>query len=149
MVEPFVRDVEPGDAEALAVNLRPADAAEIAACGLQGLEAIQGSIRASLWARTLVVDGAVAAIGGLAPMSLLGGIGSPWLLATPALSPRVLVRHAPGYIAEMHRTFPELRNFVHAENTRSIRWLRAAGFAILPAVPAVTGALFHPFVKRA
>lgn len=149
----LIRPSAPGDAEHLAANLRPADLAECLAYGRPDIAAdIASSVRRSMLCWTGFVNGELAAIMGVAPVSTLGGIGSPWMLGTPVLDQhaRVLVRASAQYIPRMLSAFPHLQNFVHAENTTSVRWLKRLGFTLHEAVPfGAPGEMFHPFEMEA
>lgn len=153
MAEVLIRPTEPGDAATLFANLRSADLAECQAYGHADLAAsLEANVRRSLLCWTGLVDGELAAILGVAPVNVLGGLGSPWMLGTPVLDrhQRVLVRSTPEYIARMLKAFPHLVNFVHARNTTSVRWLKRLGFTLHEAVPyGPLGELFHPFEMRA
>lgn len=153
MAEVLIRPTQPGDAELLFANLRTADLAECQAYGREDIAAgIVSSVNRSVLCWSGLVDGELAAIIGVAPVSLMGGVGSPWMLGTPVLDAhsRVLVRRTPEYIAKMLKAFPHLVNFVHAENTTSVRWLRRLGFTLHEAVPyGPLGEPFHPFEMRA
>lgn len=153
MADVLIRPTQPGDVGLLVANLRPADRAECEAYGRPDIAAgIASSVNRSLLCWTGLIDGELAAILGCAPIDMLGGIGSPWMLGTPVLDAhqRVLVRRTPEYIGEMLKAFPHLVNFVHAKNTTSVRWLRRLGFTLHP--PVAYGLLaepFHPFEMRA
>lgn len=153
MADVLIRPTEPGDAALLYANLRPQDLAECLAYGRPDIASgIEGSVRRSLLCWTGLVDGEIAAIIGATPLSALGGIGSPWMLGTPVLDrhSRVLVSKTPEYIARMLTAFPHLVNFVHAENTTSVRWLRRLGFTLHEAAPyGAKGELFHKFEMKA
>jgi hypothetical protein len=144
---------EPGDVADLIANLRPSDLAECQAYGRSDIAAgIEASVRRSMLCWTGYVDGELAAILGVAPVNVLTGMGSPWMLGTPVLDAhqRVLVRKTPEYIAKMLKAFPHLVNFVHARNTTSVRWLRRLGFTLHAAQPfGPLGEPFHPFEMRA
>lgn len=148
-----IRPTEPGDAAQLVAHLRASDLAECQAYGRGDIAAgIETSVARSLLCWSGFVDGELAAILGVAPINMLTGIGSPWMLGTPVLDrhQRVLVRKTPEYIAKMLKAFPHLVNFVHAKNTTSVRWLRRLGFSL--SEPAPFGALgepFHRFEMRA
>lgn len=148
MADVLIRPTEPGDVEALYANLRASDRAECQAYG-QGsiLEGIRASAARSVLCWTGFVDDQLAAIIGCAPVSLVSGIGSPWMLGTPVLNAnsRVLVDLTPSYIATMLTAFPHLVNYVHAKNTTSVRWLRGLGFTLHK--PEPYGALGEPFRK--
>ena len=153
MADVLIRPTQPGDAAILAANLRTSDLAECMAYGNADIVAsIAASVRRSVLCWTGLVDGELAAIIGVAPINLLSGIGSPWMLGTPVLDrhSRVLVRLTPAYIARMQSAFPHLANFVHVDNRTSVRWLRRLGFTLHEAVPyGVNGELFYPFEMRA
>jgi len=151
--EVLIRQTIPGDAEQLAQNLRASDEAEVRAYGHNDPTlACQRSVARSMLCWTAFVDGQLAAILGVAPLSVVSGLGSPWMLGTPVLdaSSRILVRKTPEYIAQMLKAFPHLVNFVHAENTTSVRWLRRLGFTVHEAQAfGALGEPFHPFEMRA
>lgn len=139
--------------EELAANLRDADRWELMAAGhTDHRKAIADSLTLSTHAAAALIEGRVAAIFGLAPLSLLTGVGAPWLLGTDLVTQhrRALMRLAPAYIGAMLRAYPHLVNLVHADNEFAVRWLRRAGFTFHPAHPhPATGALFHRFEMRA
>ena len=146
MVNVLVRPTEPGDVELLHANLRPSDLAECLAYGdADVFEGIRSSAARSVLCWSGFIDGDLAAIIGCSPLSMMGGVGSPWMLGTPVLdrNSRILVRRTPQYIAAMLHAFPHLVNFVHAKNTSSVRWLRRLGFTLH--APAPYGALGEPF----
>jgi hypothetical protein len=153
VVDVLIRPTEPQDAAVLYRHLRPADLAECLAYGHADLEErLAANVRRSLLCWSGFIDGELAAILGVAPISMMAGIGSPWMLGTPVLDAhsRVLVRRTPEYIAKMLNAFPHLVNLVHARNTTSVRWLRRLGFTLHSPVPhGAHGELFHPFEMRA
>jgi hypothetical protein len=153
VVDVLIVPTEPGDVADLIANLRPQDLAECWAYGRPDIApGIESSVKRSMLCWTAYIDGELAAIMGCAPVSVISGIGSPWMLGTPVLDrhSRVLVRETPEYIAKMLNAFPHLVNFVHSKNTTSVRWLRRLGFTLHEAVPyGAPGELFHPFEMRA
>ena len=153
MAEVLIRPTEPGDAAELIAHLRASDLAECLAYGRDDVAAgIEASVRRSVLCWTGLVDGELAAIIGVAPVNMLTGMGSPWMLGTPVLDRhhRILVRKTPEYISRMLKAFPHLVNFVHAKNTTSVRWLRRLGFTLHAAQPfGPLGEPFHPFEMRA
>ena len=153
MADVVIRPTEPGDAAELFTHLRPADLAECRAYGRIDIRAgIEDNVRRSTLCWTGLVDGELAAILGVAPINMLTGIGSPWMLATPVLDrhQRVLVKETPKYINRMLNTFPHLFNFVHERNTTSVRWLRRLGFVLHEPIPfGALGEPFRPFEMRA
>ena len=142
-----------GDATELFDHLRAADLAECQAYGRADIAAgIAASVNRSVLCWSARIDGELAAILGCAPINILTGIGSPWMLGTPLLDrhQRVLVRETPKYIGRMLGAFPHLVNFVHAKNTTSVRWLRRLGFSLsAPAPFGLLGEPFHRFELRA
>jgi hypothetical protein len=151
--EVLIRPTEAGDAHELAQRLRASDAHEVRAYGhLDPVHACERSVGQSLLCWTAFINGELAAILGCAPVSVVSGIGSPWMLGTPVLDAhsRVLVRSTPGYIAKMLKAFPHLVNYVHADNLTSQRWLQRLGFAMYAATPfGALGEPFHRFEMRA
>lgn len=137
----------------LAANLRAADRWELMCSGhVDQRKAIVDSLGYSTHMATALIDGQVAAIFGLAPLSFLTGVGAPWMLGTDLVTQhrRALMRLAPSYIAAMKRAYPHLVNLVHAENEFAVRWLRRAGFTIhAPEPHPRTGAPFHRFEMKA
>ena len=131
---------------ARAIDLRPGDAAEIAAMGLDKLGAVESALARALWADTYLVDGEVAAIAGVSVESLLGGRVTAWLLTG-----RPVDRHAKSFVRltrgrsqEMLARHGNVTCNVHAGYAAAIRWLRHLGFSISPARPlGPNGALFH------
>ena len=151
MAEITIRATEPGDAELLAAAMRECDVREVRACGHEPLEAARRSVAQSLLCWSAFADGEMVCIMGCAPISLVSGIGSPWMLATPLLDAhhRVLVRLTPRYIASMLKAFPHLVNHAHAENTTSVRWLKRLGFTLHEVAPfGALGEAFHRFEMK-
>lgn len=153
MVSIRIRPTEPGDVALLAANMRAVDVAELAAGGHMDVHAaVAGSVKRSVMCWSYFDGDDLLCIMGAAPISMLDGLGIPWMLGTPALlrCSRILVKIAPDYIATMLRVFPRLINCVHVENTTSVRWLQRIGFKLLePVAHPETGALFYPFEMRA
>lgn len=154
MARGAVRELRDGDAEALLANLRPADRDECDALLGPGQErdALADGISKSLVVWVFTINEQVAGIGGLVPVSLLGGRGIPWMLGTPAIDrhPGAFIRLNRPYIARMLALCPHLVNVVDARNVRSIAWLKHTGFTVLPAQPmGAAGLPFHPFFMDA
>lgn len=148
-----IRPTTPDDIAALASNLRDLDWQEMQAYGRkEPLAPLMSSFRQSLMCWSGLAGGELACVIGVSPISMLGGIGSPWMMGTPVLdrNSRVLMRMAPAYIGQMLAVFPHLINFVHAKNHTSVRWLKRLGFQL--SEPEPFGALrepFHRFEMRA
>lgn len=133
-------------AHAAAIELRAGDAMEVAAMGATKDEAFRTSLARSLWAETYLVDGVPAAMVGLGLSAFVGGHGVPWLLTSP-----ICERHKKRFLVESRRQVARmlaevspLKNFVHADYGRAVRWLAWLGFT-LDAPVAINGAAFIPF----
>lgn len=130
-------DVVPFETEhvdPIAINMRMADKREIWAQSLSrphnSLEYCRASSVKS-WCG--LADGEPVVVFGVAPYSMMGGIGSPWLLGTDAIEKHAVkfLRDCRFYVSEMMQGFDILRNYVDARNTTSIQWLKWMGFDIL------------------
>lgn len=130
---------------AVAERIREADRAEIEAAGLSVEAALEASFRASALAMAALDRRGVLCVWGVSPVSILGGIGEPWLIGTDLLAPfrKAFLRESRRELASIRRSFPVLRNRVFAEHRESIRWLAWLGFKIGPAAP--WGPLGLPF----
>lgn len=144
--EPIASDID-----VLVAKLRAADLAELHAAGQSDArEVIEDSLRLSTQSWAALVDGELALLMGVAPLGglLFADAGVPWLLGTDLVLShhRALMRRCPVYIARMLRAYPRLVNFVHAENTAAVRWLRHTGFRLdAPAPHGPKLALFRRF----
>lgn len=153
MAKVLVRSVQPGDAEELAPRLRQADLDEIAAVsGRPPQQALEASVAMSTSSWAVEIDDELACLMGVTPVSILGGIGCPWLLGSDAVA-----RHAGAFIKQtliyiplMLEAYPHLFNFVDARNTKAIRWLKRAGFNVMSPMPYGRANMpFHPFEMKA
>lgn len=129
--------------------MREADRLEVSlSCGLGPVDAVTRSLDASTHAWVGYYDARPVCVFGVAPLSVLGGIGSPWLLGTDELvrRPRQFLSRCRPYVAEMLSVYPLLVNHVHEGNAASKRWLSWLGFKLeAPAPYGVAGAMFHRF----
>lgn len=131
----------------LAVTMQQEDIKSIAA--LTGMSPLQGSLKSvenSLESTAYILDGKVAAISGLSKTSWLSEWACPWLLCSDVIRqhPKVFLRETKRQTYEWLERHLILRNFVHVDHSRSIRWLEWLGFTIYPAKPiGVNGAMFH------
>lgn len=152
-VDILVRPVEDGDIKHVAAHMRQADLDEIAATGVPDpVEALTRSIKDSVLCCTGCADGEPGCIFGVVPVSMLCGIGSPWLLGTELIPKNAgaFIRHSTPYIHGMLREFPHLFNFVDVRNRKAIAWLKRSGFVLSEATPyGPFGLPFHPFEMRA
>ncbi len=72
---------------------------------------------------------------GVTPHNLYPTIGVPWMLCTPGVEYRRntinLLKECKSYIDKMYDLYPTLTNFVHKDNTLSLRWLKWCGFKLI------------------
>lgn len=144
---PELRDAQEGDIEAMLPTMRAADVAEMAALGKTVEEALRDSLRVSDWTMTGLVDGAPVCMFGVAGVSVLGGIGAPWMLATDGLEAAQVpfLRACRPVVQAMRASYPRLINVVDERNTVARRWLRWLGFRFdLPPMD-FNGQAFLPF----
>lgn len=137
----------------LAPRMRGDDIREIeAVSGLAPLEALLVSLRRSTEAWAGTVDGDVACMFGVGPLSLLGGEGCPWLLGSDLIERNAFAfaRRNRAMVARWLQSYRVLRNHVDARNTQAIRWLGWLGFVLQPPVPyGISRLPFHPFERSA
>ena len=119
------------DIAELASNLREADRKElIASSGLEPLDALTLSVDISEECNTIVTDdNKVAGIFGVARINET--TGCPWLMGTNLIKEirSEFLRGSMDWIIEKNNEYQVLTNFVHAENTTAIRWLKYLGFS--------------------
>jgi hypothetical protein len=138
-------------AHAAAIDLRPADRAEIEALGFEPHEGLRLSLERALWADAYLVGGEVVAIAGLGVPSMLGRVAVPWLVTgKPVDRHRKTFLHLTrARLGRMRRDWDLLVNHVHADYAQAVRWLAWLGFDIAPAQPfGPRGALFHQATIR-
>ena len=153
MAEIIARAPRLADVAALVANLRPLDAQELTAASGEDLH---NSVRRALhisphrWA--IEADGELVILGGVVPVSILGGVGSPWMLGTTTMDrlPGALTRVGMHYRDVAKSLFPELVNYVDARNVKAIRWLKRLGFTMsdTPVPYGVKGLPFYKFELR-
>lgn len=119
------------------IDLRAADAREIAAHGLSKEEGLSFSLARALWASAYLVDGEVAAILGCGTPSLLGGYATPWLITGKPVERvrKSFARLAREKIAELRERYPLMINYVHADYADSLKFMAWLGFTIDPPQP--------------
>jgi hypothetical protein len=142
----IIRKATEADCHVLFPKLRKQDRVEI--------ELSSGDPTVGVMLRALEMsDEAWVAVGdsgepfGIYGVTTVDGMGSPWMVATPEVyqHTKALVKDGRKWVAEILPRYPMLFNFVHAENTRSIAWLRALGFTLGEMVPQY-GAHKAPFI---
>ena len=98
------------------------------------MEALTKGVEVSHHCSVVVIDGKPCAVVGLVVLNILTGTGVPWLLATyDAIKyRRIFINNCKQGVEDMMTVCPNLMNFVHADNTLSIKWLKWVGFTIKP-----------------
>ncbi len=131
----------------IAGRMRAADRAEVfAASGRSPLSALSFSYRHSSEVWTALFDGRPQVMWGVGDISILTGVGAPWLLGTDAVERnfRGFLRISRDWPAQLLGRYRLLRNLVDARNTISIRWLEWLGFRLFDPVE-INGQPFHLF----
>lgn len=138
---------------AVADQLRQADRDELAAA--HGMDLSDMETRRALLCAAAAAGPCLAAVDagvplavlGCAPVSLVGGVAAPWLLATPGADRygRDLLVAGRALVEQWGRDWVRLENRADARNTRTLRWLQRIGFTLED--PQPWGALGMPFVR--
>ena len=127
-------------------GIRPEDEAELWAASMSlPLPVMLRGLKLSTDTWVGLADGVPFCMVGVAPYSLIGSKGVPWMVGTVQLD-----RHAKAFLKACRpvletilRQFSTLENWVDARNTKAIRWLRWMGFQVED--PQPHGALGLPF----
>ena len=131
-------------------RLRSADKVELDAAGVDPLFALlQGHLRSYPTCYTVVVQGQVAAMFGVAP-GLSPEFGSVWLLGSDDLFKirSQLIKESKGWLAKISEGYELIYNVVHEDNKVHIRWIDFLGFKFLRHVsPHIEFARIPPCVK--
>lgn len=132
----IVRPATVADCIRLFPLLREGDRKEIAlATGDSTVKVLLDSLKVS--EEAWVAEGDDGALLGIYGVANVNGMGGPWMLATPEVYrySKALVKGGREWVKGLLLRYPMLFNFVHAENTKSIAWLRKLGFTIGELVP--------------
>lgn len=133
-------------------DVRQADIDEFAAFSGQTAEQVlTDGLRFSTRCWAGLADGKAFAIFGVAPGSILGGIGVPWLVSTYHVEThqKAFLRRNKPIIREMLDIYPTLENYVDERNHVAKIWLHWMGFCLQPAAPAgLMNMPFHHFTMR-
>lgn len=129
----------------IAEDMREEDVLECLATGTSTEGALADGLRRSVLVWSVVCDGRPVAMFGIAPLTVLGDRGLPWMLSANGLErvPRALARTGPGYVAQMREVYPRLVNWVHRDNRRAIAFIRWLGFEVDE--PEPYGPMAEPF----
>lgn len=125
----YLRNVQEGDLEYLAENLRQADIEEITADGASVLEALVESVELSYFVQIIDHSGVPSGILGLASYS--DEVDSLWMVATDDINsiPMTFLKNSKRVISELFRISGKLRfaNYTYAKNTLHHKWLKWCG----------------------
>jgi|SRR5262245_2659205 len=126
-------------------HMRLGERLEIACLGVTPELALTASYGGSLYARTGIVDGRIAAVWGVGGCAL-GGIGEPWLVTTPVVEqvPIRFIKVARAEVGQMLGLFPVLSNYVTVQYRQACRFLEVVGFRLSDPF-AVNGTFWHEF----
>jgi hypothetical protein len=146
---PHYRPSVPEDVLVLAPKLRKQDKDEVmAAAGLTAEQALSLSFLSEGEHNTIISgDGEIIGMFGVSTTSD-PNIGTPWLLASPEL-PKVTKQFIPQsleWVKQKNKEFPLLINYVAAQNTVAIRWLRYLGFTFIQRIEEY-GVGKKPFIE--
>lgn len=140
-------DIVPATIEhARALDIRQPDIDEMQALGFPDANvALVNCVRSSTYAWTGFINGEMAAIFGVSPASIMGGVGYPWLLGSGVIvrHPISFLRPCQPYINRMAGCYDVLHNYVDDRNRHAIKWLRWLGFEV--GEPMAYGPLGMPF----
>lgn len=130
-------------------KVREADCVEFArSCGLPLRAALHLGFSEKNVTYTGFLNGEVVVIAGIAPKSGDATVGIPWMVTTEKLADAGLtfLRQVKPIFEKMAQDYDRLVNYVDAENTEAIRWIKWLGFTILDVEPfGVGGYPFHRF----
>jgi len=122
----------PSHIERIANGMRTHDVKEIWSShrSLPEQALTKGLARGKAW--TALLDGEPFVMFGVTDGDLLTGLGIPWLLATDELDTvsRDFLKYTKEYMPQVINGYSRLQNYVHAENTQSILWLKWIGFTL-------------------
>lgn len=151
-VDVEIREVEAEDIDLLTADMRQADRDEVAATTSVPLDqVVTTTVALSTYARSGWVDGRLACLWGIAPLSLTSSSGVPWFLSTPVVEqhPVLFLRRCKPHVQEFKDRYDFMVNHVDARNKVAIHWLKWLGFEMEEPRPwGVKGLPFHRFTMR-
>lgn len=128
---PIVVPATPAHMAELQAGLREADKVEVIGMGSTVEESFRVTWRRSLLTQTVLVDGRVAAVGGVGG-SALGGVGQPWMLTTSLFEriPVFMVKEGLRQVDSWLAIFSRLESLVDARYGRACGFLEVIGFRL-------------------
>lgn len=144
-----IREPQELDVERVATIMREIDRAECRAAGHSPWAALTEARDMSVLCWTGEVDGWPHAMFGVAPVSVMGGVGAPWFLGsdTARKAQRQFLRGAPKYLARIEAVFPKLEGYVSTRNHSAKRWLARMGFQVENEYQVLNGEPMSHFSK--
>ena len=123
------------DIEVVAANMGEEDLKEFHAAGLD-IDPVEWALNAArqgpVWIAT--TSGDPIAIYGLLPVSVMSRTATPWLMPTPLIAHRSVVRAMAAYggveVRRIAQGYRRLAGQKMATATREIRWLKWLGFTV-------------------
>lgn len=135
--------------ESMLPHVRQADVDEfLATNGWSPRRVLETGLKTSTFCCAGLINGEVVTIFGVAPASMIGGSGIPWLVGTDALEKyqRTFLRRCGKVVNAMLEVYPYLENYVDARNNAARVWLHWLGFTIEEPKPYGIHSLpFHRF----
>ena len=124
-------EAKPEHLKQLRDRMRTLDQMEATTVGLTVKRALWRSYKHAIVRKTAFVDGEIACMYGVGG-SVLGGIGTPWLLTTPAIEkvPFAFVREGRKEVKRMKEMFPRLEGWVLASYYRACGFIALLGFEL-------------------
>lgn len=145
-----IRNTYPYDLREMAEAMT-ADSKDVANnLGFTPLKALWNSYRNSLYCKTGLIDGKIAAIWGLSG-TMLSETAQPWLILSPEVK-RSPLRVAFIYRKELNnmlKLFPVLEEWCPADNEPSIRMLELMGFRVSKNITPIGGVEYRKAERRA
>lgn len=148
-----IRGATDDDALLLAPIMRDLDIQELAAStGDTPLSALQQGLLTSSEVYTALADGVPYAMFGVVPVSILGGVGLPWLLTS-----KDVVKHAKEIVrwsepVARHwvaNSYTTLINMIDGRHKPALRWAKHVGFTVHAGEPyGIEGRPFHKIEMR-
>lgn len=115
----------------LVAGLREVDRRELyMLTRLEPADALALTLSMSVATWTALEDGEVICVFGISRRSPLSNVGVPWLVGTDLIYRhwRRFAKQSRDFYDRFAAVFPEMENFVLAENTPTVRWLSWLGF---------------------